>query len=231
MKIIKKEIAIAVALALTIIVISIFQNTAPRTYDFGYDWGSESEEMLRTMQGSSSSSERVRIMDANIQGILRDGTFETVVPVIEHLVWEKGGFIVTERLTFKEDLWKGEIVSKLPPVNASFFTMATRQKIDENGRVISIYIEIRDFIVDQHTSAEEQYSTVKILLTEEFDDKETPAPLIQLGAVIPILVTGLVWVAGGLIVGVPLCFVSLGIVMLARRIIIPLWKKELSNPT
>lgn len=180
---------------------------------------------------SASSQERVRIMDADIQGKLKAGTFEAVVPFIEALTREKRGFIVTESMIFKDGLWRGEIVSKLPPTNASSFTIETRQKIDENGRVVTIEIDIREFTLSQNTTDVEQYSTIKTFLSEEFEEeKDTPEPVIQLMSVFPIVVTGLVWVAEGLIVGVPLCFVSLGVVMLIKRVIIPLWRKELSKP-
>lgn len=232
MKIAKKEIGIAVALALTIAVLSIFYNTAPQRDSFEDSWGLPSTADLKSMFGlTSESSERVRIMDADIQGKLRDGTFETVVPLIESLTREKGGFIVTEYLTFQDDLWSGEIVSKLPPTNASAFTIETRQKIDENGRVVRIQINIREFISNENTADDEQYSTIKTFLSEEFgEEKETPGPVIQLMSVFQILATGLIWIAEGLIVGVPLCFASLGVVMLAKRVIIPLWKKELGKP-
>jgi len=226
-KIAKKEIGIAVALALTIAVLSIFYNAAPQRDSFN----ARTQGLSSMSAFTSESPERVRIMDADIQGKLKNGTFETVVPVIEALTRDKGGFIGTEYMTFKNGLWSGEIVSRLPPINASAFTIETRQKIDDNGRVVKIEINIREFTLSQNTTNGEQYSTIKTFLSEEFDEgeKETPQPVIQLMSVFPILVTGLVWVAEGLIVGLPLCFVSLGVVMLIKRVIIPLWKKELSK--
>jgi len=231
MKIAKKEIGVAVALALTIAALSVFYNTASQGDSMENSWEFQSAARLNSMYGlSSESSEYVQIMDANIQGKLKNGTFETVVPLIEALTREKGGFIVTIQMTFKDSLWSGEIVSKLPPANASAFTIETRQRIDENGRVISIQINIREFASSQNITDGEQYSTIKTFLSEEFEEeKETPEPVIQLMSVFPILVTGLVWVVGGLVVGVPLCFVSLGVVMLVKRVIIPLWKKEFSK--
>lgn len=116
-------------------------------------------------------------------------------------------------------------------VQASSFTIETRQEIDENGRVVTIEIDIREFTPSQNTTDIEQYSTIKTFLSEEFEEeKDTPEPVIQLMSVFPIVVTGLVWVAEGLIVGVPLCFASLGVVMLIKRVIIPLWKRELGKP-
>jgi len=230
MKITKKEIGIAVALALTIAAFSVFYNTAPQRDSLEGHYGLQSAASLESMYGfTSEPSERVRIMDADIQGKLRNGTFETVVPFIEALTREKGGLIITERMTFKEGLWSGEIVSKLPPENASAFTMGTRENIDENGRVLLIQISIREF-TSQNATDGEQYSTIKTFLSEEFEEgKETPEPVNQLMSVFPVLVTGLVWITEGLIVGVPLCFASLGVVMLIKRIIIPLWKKELNK--
>ncbi len=230
-KLAKKEVGVAVALGLTIAIFSVFYNMALQRDDsFGFGLQSRSRESGSALW-SASSQERVRIMDADIQGKLEAGTFEAVVPFVEALTREKGGFIVTESMVFKDGLWRGEIVSKLPPTNASSFTMETRQKIDENGRVVTIEIEIREFTLSPNTTDVEQYSTIKTFLSEEFEEgKDTPEPVVQLMSVFPIVVTGLVWVAEGLIVGVPLCFASLGVVMLIKRVIIPLWKRELSKP-
>lgn len=222
------------ALALTIVVFAASYNIAPQRNSLNSleaQMGLQSGSIHRSASPLTAESlERIRIMDANIRGTLRNGTFETVVPFIESLTIEKGGFLVTEHMAF-EDLWSGEIVSKLPPVNARAFAIEARKKISENGRVAFININIREFTTNQNTTNSEYYSTIKTFLREEFEEgKETPEPIIQLMYVFPILVTGLVWVAGGLIVGVPLCFISLGIVMLVKRVIIPLWKKELGKP-
>ena len=230
-KLAKKEVGVAVALGITIAIFSVFSNLAPQRDDtFGLSPQSLSRESGSALI-SASLQDRIRIMDADIQGKLKAGTFEAVVPFIEALTREKGGFIVTEFMVFKDGLWRGEIVSKLPPTNASSFTIETRQKIDENGRVVTIEIDIREFTPSQNTTDIEQHSTIKTFLSEEFEEeKDTPEPVIQLMSVFTIVVTGLVWVAEGLIVGVPLCFVSLGVVMLIKRVIIPLWKRELSKP-
>ncbi len=227
----KKDVGVAVALGITIAIFSVFSNLAPQGNDsFGLSpQGLSREYGLAPM--SASLQERIRIMDADIQGKLKAGAFEAVVPFIEALTREKGGFIVTESMVFKEGLWRGEIVSKLPPTNASSFTIETRQEIDENGRVVTIEIDIREFTPSQDTMDIEQYSTIKTFLSEELEEeKDTPEPITQLMSVFPIVVTGLVWVAEGLIVGVPLCFASLGVVMLIKRVIIPLWKRELGKP-
>lgn len=231
MNLAKKDVGVAVALGITIAIFSVFSNLAPQGNDsFGLSpQGLSREYGLAPM--SASLQERIRIMDADIQGKLKAGTFEAVVPFIEALTREKGGFIVTESMVFKEGLWRGEIVSKLPPTNASSFTIETRQEIDENGRVVTIEIDIREFTPSQDTMDIEQYSTIKTFLSEELEEeKDTPEPITQLMSVFPIVVTGLVWVAEGLIVGVPLCFASLGVVMLIKRVIIPLWKRELGKP-
>lgn len=138
---------------------------------------------------------------------------------------------MTERLTFKNGLWSGEIVSKLPSENASEFTIGVRQVIDENGEVEHIQIDIREFYSSQDGTGSVQYSTIETQLNEGLDGSAALEPVSQLMSALPILVTGLVWVGGGLIIGVPLCFISLGIVMLIKRVIIPLWKKELGKPT
>ena len=230
-KISKKEAGIAIALTLAIAALSIFYNTAPESDSFMTNYATSRSELSSLKAAYSiGSAERVQIMDTNILGKLEKGKFETVVPSIETLTREKGGYIVTEQLTFEGGLWNGEIVSKLPAPNASAFTIGIRQKIDEYGEVVRIQIDIREFTISQNMTGDEQYSTIKTLLSEEVKEGGTIEPVGQLFSALPILVTGLVWIGEGLIIGVPLCFISLGVVVLLKRVIIPLWKKELSKP-
>jgi len=230
-KISRREVGVAIALTLVIAALSIFYNTAPESDSFMTRYATSRNELssLKAVY-SVGYAERVQIMDVNILGKLEKGKFETVVPSIEILTREKGGYIVTERFTFEDGLWSGEIVSKLPALNASAFTMGIRQKIDEYGEVVRIQIDIREFTVSQNTTGDEQYSTIKTLLSEEVEEGGTIEPVGQLFSALPVLVTGLVWIGAGLIIGVPLCFISLGVVVLLKRVIIPLWKKELSKP-
>ena len=70
---------------------------------------------------------------------------------------------------------------------------------------------------------------------KEFVEGESPI-LSQLGTVLSYLTTALLWITQGIILGVPLCFASLGAVMLVDRLIIPVWKKQfkgksLNKPT
>jgi hypothetical protein len=51
----------------------------------------------------------------------------------------------------------------------------------------------------------------------------------ELGAVVPLLITGLLWIAEGLIVAVPLCFACLGVVLIVSRGILPVWKRQFRN--
>ena len=230
-KISKKEVGIAIALTLVIVALSIFYNTAPERDSLVTNLATSGGELASLKAAYSvGSAERVQVMDANILGELEKGKFETVVPSIEALTREKGGYIVTEQLAFEGGLWSGEIVSKLPPSNASAFTIGIRQKIDEYGEVVHIHINIREFTVSQNMTGDDQYSTIKTLLSEELEEGGTIEPVGQLLSALPVLVTGLVWIGEGLIIGVPLCFISLGIVVLVKRVIIPLWKKELSKP-
>lgn len=228
-KISKREVGVAVALTVVIAALSIFYNNAPEGDRFMTRYATSSELSSLKAAYSIGSSERVQIMDANILGKLEKGKLETVVPSIETLTREKGGYIVTEQLIFEDGLWSGEIVSKLPAPNASAFTISIRQKIDEYGEVVHIEIDIREFPISQTMTGDEQYSTIKTLLSE-VEEGGTIEPVGQLFSAFPVLVTGLVWIGAGLIIGVPLCFISLGVVMLLKRVIIPLWKKELSKP-
>lgn len=229
MKALKKEIGVAIALGSTIAILSFFWN-APQGDYFEGRWALPSEyDHIRPEQSAAETQKPVQIMDADIQGELRNGTFEVVIPFVEMLTREKGGLITTEHMTFKDGLWTGEVISQLPPANASAFVMEIRQEIDRNGRVVIIDIDIREFPSSLNIIDDEQYSTISTFLWEKLEEIETPGPITQIMSAMPVLVTGLVWIAQGVIVGMPLCFVSLGVVMMVKRTIIPLWRKELSK--
>jgi len=109
------------------------------------------------------------------------------------------------------------------------FTFDVRQVIGDHGKVTHIGITITEVEVNQTGQAEEQLSKISMNLREVSSEQ---SPLVnQIGSVVPWLITGLVWIAEGLIIGLPLCFVSLGIVLLVSRGIIPAWKKQLKGKT
>ena len=83
--------------------------------------------------------------------------------------------------------------------------------------------------VNQTQTPEIPLSDISIYL-QEYAEGASPF-MNQLGAVVPLLTTGLLWIAEGLIVAVPLCFACLGVVLIVSRGILPVWKRQFRNKT
>ena len=189
----------------------------------------QSLESVKELYGlSGSADERVKEMRETIQAELEKGAFRSVVIQLEALTEGMAGFVYSEYLTYGDGLWSGEMISKIPQENMSSFVFETESIISANGTVIAITVSIRD-ITEGYTEEEVPYATVTIIL-DEVAGVKPPSPFVQVWSVVPLLVTSLVWIAEGLIVGVPLCFVSLGVVLLVKRGIIPIWKRQLRKP-
>ncbi len=228
-KVSKKKIGLAVLLAVLISTFAAYSNSPHLKQSFISESRLTPESVLQSMWGLSDSWAKVdqqawQVWEI-IEGELRQGTFETVVTRLEALTEAKYGYIYSEDLFFRDNLWSGEVVSKIPQENTSSFVFGTKALIEANGTVISITTTLRTTDTPDKTE-EASYSTIKISL-KETAGAEPPQAITQILSVIPWLVTGLVWIAEGLIIGVPLCFVSLGVIMLVDRGILPVWKKQL----
>lgn len=229
MKITKKEMGSALVLAVFVATLAAYVNVyvgeRPRHYGAMLP---ESRDSLKGLYGlSGGTDERVKEMKETIQAELEKGTFKSVVTQLEVLTEEKAGFVYSEYLTYGDGLWSGEMVSKIPQKNMTSFVFETESIISANGTVIAITVSIKD-ITEKYTEKEVAYATVTIALNEVAGAKP-PEPFVQVWSVVPLLVTGLVWIAEGLIMGVPLCFVSLGVVLLVKRGIIPVWERQLKR--
>jgi len=226
----KKEISLAVLLAVSVAILAGVTNS-PHLRQAVPELGLLSTESelsnLWGLSGASQVDQYVWQVWETIEGELKQGTFETVVSQLEELTEAKCGYIYSEDLFFKNKLWSGEVVSKIPQENLSSFVFGTKALIEANGTVISITTSVKS-VVSNETSKEASYSTIKITL-KETTGAEPPQAITQILSVLPWLVTGLVWIAEGLIIGVPLSFVSLGLIMLVDRGIIPVWKKQLKK--
>lgn len=227
MKITKKEIGSALVLTVFVATLAAYINVyvgeRPRHYG---EMSPQSLDLLEESYGlGGDAQKRVKEMREVIQAELEKGTFKSVVTQLEVLTEEKAGFVSSEYLTYVDGLWSGEMVSKIPQKNMSSFVFETESIISANGTVIAITVSIRD-VTGEYTEEEVAYATVTIVLNEVAGAKP-PEPFVQVWSVVPLLVTGLVWIAEGLIMGVPLCFVSLGVVLLVKRGIIPVWQKQL----
>jgi hypothetical protein len=118
------------------------------------------------------------------------------------------------------------MLCKVPPANVTSFTFGARAIIDSNGTVTYINISV-EAVNATDLAQEEEFSSINLNLKEK---KPSDAGVgASLGPVTQILSTSMFWIAQGLIFGLPLCFVSLGIVLLFNRGIIPLWKNLLKT--
>ena len=226
----KKEIFLAVVLCLSIAIFAVYSNikSAEKYY---YSMENLEARTLSETYGLSSSmgSPYSKIFSETIEGELDVGAFEQVVSTIEVLTENVGGFVKSLYMTYRDAVWSGTMVSKVPTENVTSFTFAAREIIDANGTVIYINISVESVNASQ-LGEEGKYSTINFNLREVKLKNGENQVIAAIASILPILTTSLVWVAQGLIIGVPLCFASLGIVLLVNRGIIPLWKGMLKKP-
>jgi hypothetical protein len=229
-KITKKEIGSALVLAVFVATLAAYANVyvGDRSRDYGALLPQSLDSVKELYGLSGGADERLKEMRETIQAELEKGAFKRVVTQLEALTVEKAGFVYSEYLTYGDGLWSGEMVSKIPQKNMSSFVFETESIISANGTVIAITVSITD-VTGRYTEEEVAYATITIVLSEVAGVKP-PEPFVQVWSVVPLLITGLVWIAEGLIIGVPLCFVSLGVVLLVKRGIIPVWEKQLRKP-
>jgi len=181
-----------------------------------------------TTQTPSVENERIRDIRQWIRGELKNGTFEEVVTSIEDETESLGGYIDSEDVTFTEDLWSGEIVSKIPQNNSLRLVFKVRTLISTNGKVISITTNIRDITPPTGTTIEKPLATIRVTLREVSEKPSQPLPRIEftfIAAVVPYLSTFFTWVIMGLVIGLPVYFTILGIVLLINRALAPITNK------
>lgn len=212
-------------LSVLVTILAIYSNIENKKY---------SPELLQlaSMSGKSSFSQgtgqQSKLISETIEGELNKGTFEDAVNKLEILTEEKDGYVKSLRMIYAEGAWSGQMICKVPPTNVTPFTFGARAIIEANGTVTYINISIEDINASQQNQ-ESTYATINLNL-KEVKPSNGAGIVASLTPVLPILTTSLLWIAQGLIIGIPLCFASLGIVLLVDRGIIPLWKNTLKKP-
>jgi len=231
MRIRKKEACIAVILSISMIMLVFYSDAANNRKDFlPYLTSSDSRGELAQSYGLNVGGQTyTKVILENIEGELDKGTFESVVIMLEVLAEEMDGYVKSLYMTYKDEVWSGRMVCKVPTANVTLFTFDARKIIDANGTVTFISINMETVEVSQENS-EAVYSTINISLREISSEKGENKIVSSIGAILPYLATALVWIAQALIIGVPLSFASLGIVILVNRGILPLWKNILKKP-
>jgi len=231
MRIRKKEISLAVGLCLVIADLAVYVNmkNAERYY---YPMGNSTARTLSESWGLSSSpgsQQYSKVYLETIEGELEEGAFETVVSKLELLTENMGGYVKSLYMTYRDEVWSGTMVSKVPTENVTDFTFAARTIIDANGTVTYINISVESVNASQ-LGEEAKYSAINFNLREVQPKSGDNIVIAAIAPILPILITSLVWITEGLIIGLPLCLISLGIVVFVNRGIIPLWKNLLKNP-
>jgi hypothetical protein len=218
----KLELISAVAVAVTLALLAVYVNLPGRSQTVGHLF-SDSTSALRDAFGVPTQ----QVILENIQGELRKGEFEITVQGVKDLASVYGGRVPVLHMGYENEVWSGTLTCKVPTDNVTSFTFDVRRLVNAHGKVTHISIDVSEVEVNQTQTVEASLSEVSMYLYEHVEG--TSPFLDQLGAIVPMLTTGLVWIAEGLIIGVPLCFASLGVVVLADRGIIPVWKKQFKN--
>ncbi|MEM3759665.1 MAG: hypothetical protein QXZ02_00975 [Candidatus Bathyarchaeia archaeon] len=230
MRIKKKEIVLAVVLCLSITIFALYSNMK-NAEEYSRSYLLEART-LKESYGLSSSTENQqysKIYSETIEGELDRGAFEKVVSALEVLTEDVGGYVKSLYMTYRDEVWGGTMVSKVPTANVTSFTFTARELIDANGTVTYISISVESVNASQ-LGEEAKYSTINFSLREVKLEGGENGVTAAIAPILPVLTTSLVWIAQGLIIGVPLCFASLGIVLFVNRGIIPLWRNMLKKP-
>ena len=226
MKIKRKEICFGIILSILIALSAVYFTMRNEEH---YSPDLLSTDLRETLGLSTYNQEtqHFKLILETIEGELKRGTFEDVVSRLEILTEEKYGYVKSLRMIYQDQVWSGLMICKLPPTNVTSFTFGARAIIEANGTVTYISISIEDINASQQ-SQENTYSTINLNL-KEIKPENGAGIGASLAPVVSILTTSFLWIAQGLIIGIPLCFASLGIVILVNRGIIPLWKNTLKK--
>ncbi|MEM2691430.1 MAG: hypothetical protein QXS01_04950 [Candidatus Bathyarchaeia archaeon] len=220
----KKEIVTAVVLGAAVVMLVYYSSMMGGPCEPFYGERSLSEWALAKTSGST---QRSQVITETIEGELEKGSFENVVSSLQALTEHKGGYVKSLRMTYFDGSWSGQLICKVPTENVTSFTFKVRETIDANGSVTYINISIEEIEQTQQPQ-ETVYSTIYINLKEKKPQNGNGVPA-SLVPVIDILSKGLLLIAQGVMVGVPICFASLGVVLLVNRGILPVWKNLLKK--
>jgi len=221
----KLELVLAILMTVTIASLVIY-GSLPKAQDSGttlYVTDAKSALWWSSIQGGSTQ----QIITENIQGELRKGEFETTVEGLKNITLDYGGRIPNLHMAYDNELWSGTLKCKLPTDNVTWFTFEVRKLVNDHGKVTHILIDVDEVEVNQTQTPEIPLSDISIYL-QEYVEGSSPF-MNQLGAVVPLLTTGLLWIAEGLIVAVPLSFACFGVVLIVSRGILPVWKRQFRN--
>jgi len=218
---------VALIICIALVGASVYANTATRhTPSFA---GRTSlgdalipKENFATTQ-EEPADQRIKDIKQWINAELTKGKFKEVVRGIETLTEEQGGYIYSEDLAYADEVWNGELVSRIPQDNATDFIFNMEELLNENGKVISVTTSIRDITGTIGTSEQKPHATIRVTLAEISGKIIIGLPIIE--GIAPFLSTFFTWVAAGVIIGLPAYFTVLGIILLIDRALVPIANK------
>lgn len=227
----KKEICLALTLTVLVVAFAVYSNIKNIEEHYPAENFLADETRSQSYGGLSStgSQQYSKVISETIEGELNKGAFEDIIGELEVLTDYMEGYVKSLRMTYQDGVWSGTMICKVPPTNVTSFTFNARATIEANGTVTYINITMESINASQQNQ-ESTYSTINLHLKEIKPENGKNEIIASIASALPILTTSLVWVAEGLIIGVPLCLASLGIVILVNRGIIPLWKNTLKKP-
>lgn len=225
----RKELAAALIVCVVLVGASIYVNmpkTSPEYYGAlqpleGLKGAFAPQSLPQTETGLDDA--RIRDIRHWIKGELVKGEFEEVLLAIEEKTDEYGGYVYSEDMTFTNDLWIGEVVSRIPQNKSTVFVFQVRRVISENGKVVSITTSIRDITGTVGASEQKPHATIRVTLAEISDKPANGIPIIA--GILPYLSTFFTWVVSGVVIGLPAYFTLLGVVLLIDRALIPVANK------
>jgi hypothetical protein len=225
MKIKRKEICLGIILSILITLSAVYFNIKNKEpYSQSLLW---TESQTRGLNTYSQQTQDFKLISETIEGELKKGTFEDVISRLEILTEDKHGYVKSLNMIYEVQVWSGLMICKVPPTNVTSFTFGARAIIEANGTVTYINISVEDINATQQ-SQEDTWATINLRLKEIKPENGVEIGVL-LTPVLSVLTTSLSWIAQGVIIGIPLCFASLGIVILVNRGIVPLWKNTLKK--
>ena len=225
----KKEIFAAIILGAVVVLIICYPSMMGGSNEPFYRGGSLSEWALASKNSDSTLFQRSQVITETIEGELEKGAFENVVSGLQALTEHKGGYVKSLRMTHVDGSWSGQLICKLPPENVTSFAFKVREIIEANGTVTYINISIEEIEQTQQQPQDLVYSTIYINLKEKKPQNGNGIPA-SLVPVIEILSKGLLLIAQGVMIGLPICFASLGVILLVSRGLLPIWKILFKKP-
>ncbi|MFQ5950775.1 MAG: hypothetical protein ACE5KH_01660 [Candidatus Geothermarchaeales archaeon] len=181
---------------------------------------------------SEPTGERVKRITQGILGHLEQDSFEEVAADIQNMTLEVRGYVELFRASFQDELWSGQIVSRVPQESYTSFVFDVKRLIEDEGRVVFAEISIEDITGKPGAEEEEEsMATVRVDL-----DEKPRGEVVDLGPVQRFLSTAAsILTQFGVFLGyivvliVPLSVAAFGFAIMVNRALRPLWGMTLRN--